>query len=303
MEWLLVLLSEVCCHTTHRLRNTHTCVCVCEYTHTHTQHAASTLYPKHCSCLLQYMHCAQESGFGSALSFFFFSFLFFLHVLLLELSLPPSICCIWTAAQDEKQPKETWQYLASPPPPSLMICLCFGHRHVKSIIGGRMLDEWMEECALLEADTKERSWSPLVVLTMSIWARANQFCVYLKHNGVPWERFIWLEIKGVQGVPISSARILKSTEEFSCLSFSRCLHADGASDDAGMMECRTDAEESELSKTDILNAAYTLYFSHTDMAECKYHCCASPTIKKEFSFLLSNHSSEYPLSYLPCPLR
>lgn len=116
MEWLLVLLSEVCCHTTHRLRNTHTCVCVCEYTHTHTQHAASTLYPKHCSCLLQYMHCAQESGFGSALSFFFFSFLFFLHVLLLELSLPPSICCIWTAAQDEKKPKQTWQYLASPPP-------------------------------------------------------------------------------------------------------------------------------------------------------------------------------------------
>lgn len=55
---------------------------------------------------------------------------------------------------------------------------------------------------------------------------------------------------------------------------------DGASDDAEMMECRTDAKERELRKTDILNAADTLYFSHTDMAECKYHCCASPPIKK-----------------------
>lgn len=302
MEWLLVLLSEVCCHTTHRLRNTHTCVCACEYTHTHTQHAASTLYPKHCSCLLQYMHCAQESGFGSALSFFFL-FSFFPPCFAVRAEFASKHFLYLNCCPGWKKPQTNVTIPCIPPPPSLMICLCFGHRHVKSIIGGRMLDEWMEECALLEADTKERSWSPLVVLTMSIWARANQFCVYLKHNGVPWERFIWLEIKGVQGVPISSARILKSTEEFSCLSFSRCLHADGASDDAGMMECRTDAEESELSKTDILNAAYTLYFSHTDMAECKYHCCASPTIKKEFSFLLSNHSSEYPLSYLPCPLR
>ena len=55
---------------------------------------------------------------------------------------------------------------------------------------------------------------------------------------------------------------------------------DGASEDAGVMECLVDAKESKLSKTDILNAAYTLYFSHTDMAECKYHCYASPAIKK-----------------------
>lgn len=47
-----------------------------------------------------------------------------------------------------------------------------------------------------------------------------------------------------------------------------------------MMECRTDAKESKLSKVDILNAAYTLYFSHADMAECKYHCYASFAIKK-----------------------
>lgn len=69
-----------------------------------------------------------------------------------------------------------------------------------------------------------------------------------------------------------------------------------------MMECHKDAKESKLSKNDILNATYTLYFSHTDTAECKYHSYASPTIEKEFSFLLSNRSSEYPLSFLPRPL-
>lgn len=67
------------------------------------------------------------------------------------------------------------------------------------------------------------------------------------------------------------------------------------------MECHNDAKESKLSKNDILNATYTLYFSHTDTAECKYHSYASPTIEKEFSFLLSNRSSEYPLSFLPSP--
>lgn len=186
MEWLLVLLSEVCCHTTHRLRNTHTCVCVCEYTCTHT---TCSIHPLPKALQLSFtVHVLR-----SRKQIWFSTFLFFLHVLLLELSLPPSICCIWTAAQDEKTPKQTWQYLAFFSSP-LMICLCFAHRHVKSIIGGRMLDEWMEECALLEADMKERSWNPLVVLTMSIWVRANQLCVYLQHNGVPWERFIWLEI-------------------------------------------------------------------------------------------------------------
>lgn len=73
--------------------------------HTHTQQAASTLHPKHCSCLLQYIYYAPKSRFGSALSFFFF-----VLFLLLQLSLAPSICWIWTAAQDEN--KQTWQYLA-----------------------------------------------------------------------------------------------------------------------------------------------------------------------------------------------
>lgn len=48
-----------------------------------------------------------------------------------------------------------------------------------------------------------------------------------------------------------------------------------------MMECRNDAKESKLSESDILNATYTLYFSHTDTAECKYRCYAS---KKNLAF-------------------
>lgn len=94
-----------------------------------------------------------------------------------------------------------------------------------------------------------------------------------------------------------------SVQRIFMLSVLWCLNTDSASDDAGMMECYTDAKESKLSKNDTLNATHTLYFSHTDMAECKYHGYASPSIKKEFGFLLSNHSSEYPLSYLPHPLR
>lgn len=54
----------------------------------------------------------------------------------------------------------------------------------------------------------------LCVLTMSVRVCANEFCVYLKHNDMPWEQFIWLKIKGVQGVSLS-VKILKSTEEFS----------------------------------------------------------------------------------------
>ena len=87
------------------------------------------------------------------------------------------------------------------------------------------------------------------------------------------------------------------------LFFPTCLTTDSSSDDAGMMECCNDTKERKLSKNDILNAPYTLNFSHTDTAECKYHCHASLTIEKEFSFLLSNHSTECPLSYLPRPLR
>lgn len=63
--------------------------------------------------------------------------------------------------------------------------------------------------------------------------------------------------------------------------FMKPQHCDRASDVAGMMECRTDAKESKLSKSDILNATCTLYFSHTDMAECKYHRSESPEIKKK----------------------
>lgn len=182
----------------------------------------------------------------------------------------------------------------------LMMCFCLGHSHVNSIIGGRVLK--CEGQGWTQRDVGEVE-THLCVLTTSAWVRANEFCVFLNHNGALWEQFIWLKIKGIRGVSPLGAKILKSTEEFSFYPFSWCLNTDGASDDAGMMEWRTDAKESKLSKTDILNATYTLYFSHTDMAECKYHCYASPTIEKEFSFLLSNHSSEYPLSYLPRPLR
>lgn len=65
------------------------------------------------------------------------------------------------------------------------------------------------------------------------------------------------------------------------------------------MECCNDTKESKLSKNDTLNAACTL---HTDTAEWKYHCYASPTVKlKNLAFFLSNRSSEYPLSDLPRP--
>lgn len=53
---------------------------------------------------------------------------------------------------------------------------------------------------------------------MSVRVCANEFCVYLKHNDMPWEQFIWLKIKGVQGVSLS-VKILKSTEEFSFFIF------------------------------------------------------------------------------------
>lgn len=161
-----------------------------------------------------------------------------------------------------------------------------------------------EGCGLLETDMKERSRNPLMCANdVCMSACEWEFCVFLKHNAMLWEQFIWLKIKAVQGVSLLCAKMLKSTEEFSFYLFLWCLNTDSVSDDAGMMECRTDAKERKLSKNDILNVTYTLYFSHTDMAECKFHCYASPTIKKEFSFLLSNHSSEYPLSYLPRPLR
>lgn len=43
----------------------------------------------------------------------------------------------------------------------------------------------------------------------------------------------------------------------------------------GMTGRHADAQESKLSKNDILNATDTLYFSHIDMAECKHHRYAS----------------------------
>lgn len=108
---------------------------------------------------------------------------------------------------------------------------------------------------------------------------------YLKHNDMSWEWFIWLEIKGVQDGPFFCCK--DSPKHRRTLIFIFPTVPDGAADDAGMMECRADAKERELRKTDILNAPDTLYFSHTDMAECKYHCCESPPIKKKKRIWLS----------------
>lgn len=72
---------------------------------TQKQLAASTLYPKHCSCLLQYMYCAHKCRFGSALSFYY---LFFCCLVRAEFGSEP--CCIWTVAQDEN--KQTCQCFA-----------------------------------------------------------------------------------------------------------------------------------------------------------------------------------------------
>lgn len=72
-----------------------------------------------------------------------------------------------------------------------------------------------------------------------------------------------------------------------------------------MMERRTDAKEGELSKTDILNAAYALYCSHTDTAECKYHCGASPAITKKKNLAFVNLITPLNIPYRNCraPLR
>lgn len=111
--------------------NKHSHMRVHLWVHAHT----STLYPKHCSCLLQYTYCAHKCRFGLAISFFFFLLCFLWNVRVWL----QAFCCIWTAAQDEN--KQTWQYFAFYffSPPALMICFCFGHSHVKNIIGGRML--------------------------------------------------------------------------------------------------------------------------------------------------------------------
>lgn len=77
------------------------------------------------------------------------------------------------------------------------------------------------------------------------------------------------------------ATLLKSTEEFSFLSFLLGLNIDSESDGAGIMQRGGDAKESKLSRNDILNTTCTLYSSRTDVKECKYHCYASPTIKEE----------------------
>lgn len=101
------------------------------HTHTHTQRAASTLYPKHCSCLLQYMYCAHKCRFGSLFCCFYFLFFAVFCCELSGLSLALSLCYIWTAAWDENKHLQCLTF--SP----LMICFCLGHSHVKSIIRGR----------------------------------------------------------------------------------------------------------------------------------------------------------------------
>ena len=155
-------------------------------------------------------------------------------------------------------------------------------------------------CNVTDRWTDVDCWEVHVCMSGCEW----EFCACLKYNAVKWEQFIWLKMIRVQGVSFFSrkrARIFMGG--FSFFFSEQCLSTDRASDDAGMMECYGDAEESKLSQNDTLNVAYTLYFSQTDTAECKYHCHASPSIKKEFGFLLSNHSSAYLLSHLPRPLR
>lgn len=167
MEWLLVL-SEVCCHIqtlTHLREHTQTADLQ------HPPFARSTAVVIYSTCF-----ALTNADLVHRVSF-----------LQRGPSLAPSLCCIWTAAQDEN--KQTWQCLAFSP---LMIRFCLGRSRV-GCHGAENVKTGVdaEGCGQLETDMKETNRNPLVCANdVSMSAREWEFCVSLKHNGMLWELFI-----------------------------------------------------------------------------------------------------------------
>lgn len=176
--------------------NKHSHMRVHLWVHAHT----STLYPKHCSCLLQYTYCAHKCRFGLAISFFFCCVFYEMS----EYGSKPFAVSELLPRMKTNKHDNTLHFIFFPP--SFNDLFLFRTQSCQKHHRRQDAEMWRtvvntEGCGLLEADMKERRPDPLVcVLTMSVWVRANEFCVSSKHNDRLWEQFIWLKIKGVQGV-------------------------------------------------------------------------------------------------------